>query len=264
MQPFLGALRELGHVEGRSITIEYRYAEGRPERLIDLAAELANLRPDLLYALGGDVALPVIKATQTIPIVFATSTDPVQHGLVAALARPGANATGVTFVSDDLASKRMELLKEAAPHVSRVACLWNPDHIENEMREAWRAAAKLHIELQPLEVRRPGDIDGALREVVTARMDALYVVSLPPHLERVEQIGAVRDGASPAISRWLGRLGEVGRAAVLRPQPWCHDAAFRELRGPDPERRPTERPADRTPSSLRHKGAPHARFHPIV
>jgi putative tryptophan/tyrosine transport system substrate-binding protein len=177
LQPFLSALRELGHVEGRSVAIEYRYAEGRSERLIDLAAELANLRPDLLYALGGDVALPVMKATQTIPIVFATSTDPVQHGLVAALARPGANVTGVTFVSDDLASKRMELLKEAAPHVSRVACLWNPDHIENEMREAQRAAAKLHVELQALEVRRPGDIDGALREVVTARMDALYVVS---------------------------------------------------------------------------------------
>ena len=128
-------------------------------------------------AIGGDVAPDVAKATQIIPIVFVSSADPVQLGLVASLARPGGNATGVTFLQDDLASKRLELLKEAAPRISRVAFLWNPDHPDNEPREAQRAARSLNVRLQPLEVRRSADFQSAFVAATEAGADALYVVS---------------------------------------------------------------------------------------
>ena len=174
---FLRSLRELGYVEGQNIAIEYRYAAGRPERLSELAAELVRLKPDLLFCLGADVALPAVRATQAIPIVFVSSADPVQLGFVLGLARPGGNATGVTLLLDDLASKRLEFLKEAAPYVSRVAFVWNPDHPDNELQEAGRAAAKLGVELQQLPVRGPADFEGAVQAAREGRAEALYVVS---------------------------------------------------------------------------------------
>jgi putative ABC transport system substrate-binding protein len=176
-ESFRRGLRDLGYVDGQNIAIEYRYAEGKPERLPALAAELAQTKPDVVFALGGDVMRIAAKATQTIPLVFASSADPVQLGFVKSLARPDGNATGVTFLMDELASKRMEQLKEAAPRVSRVAFLYNPDHLDNELREAERAALPLGVKLQPLAMRGPGDLDGALRAASEARADALYVVS---------------------------------------------------------------------------------------
>jgi putative ABC transport system substrate-binding protein len=171
------ALRDLGYVEGDNLVIEYRYAEGRPERLNDLATALVRASPDVLFALGGDVTPAAIKATPTIPIVFTSSADPVQLGFVASLARPGGNATGVTFLLAELASKRLELLKEMAPQISRVGVLWNPDHPDNEPREAERAALPLKVELRPMPVRGPDDFVGAFRAAIEAQVDALYVVS---------------------------------------------------------------------------------------
>ena len=115
-------MRELGYVDGQNISIEYRFAEGKPERLADLAADLVRLKPNVLFPVGGDVAPFVSKATQTIPIVFVMSADPLQLGLVASVARPGGNTTGFTFLQDELASKRLELFKEVAPRISRVSC----------------------------------------------------------------------------------------------------------------------------------------------
>jgi putative tryptophan/tyrosine transport system substrate-binding protein len=174
---FLSGLSDLGYVEGQNVVIDYRYAEGRPERLAGLAEELVRLKPDLLFSLGGDVTVPVVAATRTLPILFGSSADPVRLGFVTSLARPGGNATGVTFLLDDLASKRLEFLKEAAPHVSRVAFVWNPDHADNELREAERASGKLGIELLPLAMHGPDDLDGALRTASERRIEALYVVS---------------------------------------------------------------------------------------
>lgn len=171
------SLRELGYVDGKTISIEYRFAEGEPERLPDLAADLVRLKPDVLLPIGGDVAPFVAKATQTIPIVFVMSADPLQLGLVATLARPGRNATGFTFLQDELASKRLELLKEIAPRISRVAFLYNPDHPDNELRVAQRAATAIGVDLQQIEMRGPGDLDGALQAVTKASLDALYVVA---------------------------------------------------------------------------------------
>jgi putative tryptophan/tyrosine transport system substrate-binding protein len=182
------ALRDLGYVEGQNLAIEYRYAEGRPERLPDLAADLVRTKPDVLFVLGGDVAPAAIKATQTIPIVFTSSADPVRLGFVASLARPGGNATGITLLLDELASKRLELLKQAAPRISRVGFLWNPDHADNELPEAERAAASLGVELKPLTVRGPADFDGAFVAATQARIDALYVVSSRLTLQNLGRI----------------------------------------------------------------------------
>ena len=176
-QSFLRGLRELGYVEGQNIEIEYRFAEGKPERFADLAADMVRLKPDVVFVLGGDVAPSISKATQTIPIVYSMSADPVQLGLAASLARPGGNATGVTFLSDELAAKRLEVLKEAAPRVSRVAFLWNPDHADNELPGAQRAAAAHGVQLQPVAIRGSGDLDGAFNAATQASVDALYVVS---------------------------------------------------------------------------------------
>jgi putative ABC transport system substrate-binding protein len=176
-RPIRNGLRERGYIEGRNIAFEYYFAEGKPERLPDLAAALVSKRPDLLLAIGGDVAPFAVRATSTIPIVFYSSADPVQLGLAASLARPSGNATGITLLQDDLASKRLELLKEAVPRVSHVAFLWNPDHPDNELREAQRAAHNLNVRLHLAEVRSSDDLDNAFHAVRAAGCDALYVVS---------------------------------------------------------------------------------------
>jgi putative ABC transport system substrate-binding protein len=173
----LQGLRDLGYLEGRNIAIEYRFAEGKPERLSELAAELALLKPDVIVAIGGDVAPVAKRATQTIPLVFVSSADPEQLGLVASLRRPGGNATGITLLQDALATKRLELLKEMAPRISKVAFVTNPDHPDNEAREARRAALALGVDLLSLEVRNTGDFERAFRAIIEARADSLYVVS---------------------------------------------------------------------------------------
>jgi putative ABC transport system substrate-binding protein len=177
MEAVRTGLRELGYIEGRNLAVSYRYAEGEPERLPGLAVDLVREKPDLLLAIGGDVAPHAVAATSTLPIVFVTSSDPIQHGLVESLSRPGRNATGVTFIQDDLASKRLEFFKEAVPVISRVAFLWNPDHLDNELREAQRAAQNLGVKLQPIEMRRPRDLENAFRAITNSGSDGLYVVT---------------------------------------------------------------------------------------
>jgi len=177
LQAFGKGLSELGYVEGKNLTTLYRYAEGKPERLINLASELAALKPDVIFALGGDVAPFARTATNTIPIVMSVSVDPVQTGLVQSLARPGGNVTGVTFVSSELAAKRLQFLKEAAPGISRVAVLWNPDHIDPEYRETQSAARTLGVHAQSLEVRGAADFEAAFQAALAGRAEALMVVS---------------------------------------------------------------------------------------
>jgi putative ABC transport system substrate-binding protein len=170
-------LSDLGYVEGHNITIELRYAEGKPERLQQLAVELVDTKPDVVIAVGGDVAPFAINATQTIPVAFMTSADPEELGFVATLGRPGGNATGVTLVADEIASKRLQLLKEAAPGVSNIGFVWNPDHRDNEIGEVKRAAEVLNLQLHPVEVRGAADIDRAFPALAAAGVDAIYVVS---------------------------------------------------------------------------------------
>ena len=175
--PLLQGLDAMGYVGGKTIAIEYRFAEGKAERLPDLAAQLVQLKPDVIFAFGGDVVPFAKRATTTIPIVAWMSNDPVESGMVASLGRPGGNVTGITLVYDELAGKTLAFLKEAAPAVSRVAVLWNPDHADPEFREMKRAAATLGVQLQSLEVRRPDDFDRAFKAALGEHAEGLVIVS---------------------------------------------------------------------------------------
>ena len=174
---FVAGLRELGHVEGRNLAIEARSAEGRPERVRDLAVQVVGLKPDVIVVLGGDMVPFVKDATSTIPVVMLHSQDPVEAGAVISFARPGANLTGVAFVSAETAGKRLQFLQEAVPALTRVAVLWNPDHRDPEYRDIETTARRLGIQVQSLEVRRPEDFDGAFQSAIRPRVDALMVVS---------------------------------------------------------------------------------------
>src|SRR5262245_10689332 len=174
---FVAGLRDLGYIEGRTLALEYRYAEGRPERLRDLAVQIAALKPDVIVVLGGDMVPFVKDVTRTTPVVMLTSQDPVEAGVVASFARPGGNVTGVAFVSSETAGKRLQFLKEAAPSVTRVAVLWNPDHPDSEHRDIAAAARRLGVHIQSLEVRSPEDFDRAFQAARLARAEALMVVS---------------------------------------------------------------------------------------
>jgi putative ABC transport system substrate-binding protein len=199
----LRGLRELGYVDGQNLAVDYRYAEGKPERLPALAAELVQSKPDVVYALGGDVAPSLSGATQTIPMVYAMSADPVRLGLSASLAKPGGNSTGVTFLSDELAAKRMEILKEAAPRISRVGFLANPLHADNELPLATRAAAALGLRLHPIEVRSPADLDGAFNAATAAGIDAIYVVSSRQTVTSLDRIVAfATNNRLPMAAGW--------------------------------------------------------------
>ena len=127
IDPFKQGLKELGYVDGKNIAIEYRYAEGKADRLLDLAAELVRLKVDVILATATPSVLAVKKASATIPIVLMGVGDPVASGLVTSLARPGGNITGLTLLAPELSGKRLELLKEVVPNVTRVAFLWNSD-----------------------------------------------------------------------------------------------------------------------------------------
>src|SRR5215472_11731432 len=158
---FRQRLRELGYVEGKSIAIEYRFAEGKQDRMRELAAELVSLKVDVIVTVANASAAK--DATKTIPIVFAANADPVATGIVASLARPGGNLTGLTLFAPELTGKRLELLKEAAPRITRLAFLWNPSGLSDPilLKEAEAASRALGLQIQSLEVRSVNDFDGA-------------------------------------------------------------------------------------------------------
>ena len=157
------ALRELGYIDGQNVAIEYRYAEGKLDRLPELAAELVRLKPDVIVTLATPPSLSTKQATRTIPIVFAGIADPVGAGLITNFARPGGNITGVASISAELGGKRLGLLKEVTPKVSRVAVLYNPADRANVLilKQLQESAPALALTLQPVEVRGPGEFDSA-------------------------------------------------------------------------------------------------------
>jgi putative ABC transport system substrate-binding protein len=204
LNAFLQGLSELGYSEGQNLTLEYRYAEGKPDRLRDLASELVQLKPDVIFALGGDVAPAAKNATKTIPVVVATSADPVQGGLVTSLAHPGGNVTGVTFLSSALAGKRLELLKNLLPQLSRAAILWNPEHADADFQETHAAAAALAVELYSREVRRPSDLDDAYEALVGSGAGGLIVVPSRLTLLYAQQIVTFAlTQRLPVVSGWV-------------------------------------------------------------
>ena len=174
---FVRRLQELGWIEGRTVAIERRYAEGRPERISEIVAEFVRLKVDVIVT-AGTMALAAKEVTSVIPIVFPISPDPVGVGLVASLARPGGNVTGLSTQDLDLVRKRIELSREIVPGLRRLAILGNVGERAREMSEAQTAAAKLGLEAVTSGVRRSEDIAPAL-EATRGRSDALYVCSGP-------------------------------------------------------------------------------------
>jgi putative ABC transport system substrate-binding protein len=173
-------LRELGHIEGETIAIESRWAEGRDDRLPDFAAELVRLQPDVIVTVGTPASIAAKKATDTIPIVFASSGDPISAGLVASFTRPGANVTGFTFAGPELEGKRLQLLQQAVPGLARVAVLWNSANpsVVGFYQATQTAAAALGLVLQPVvEVQRVEDIKSAFSTVTGAHSNAMIVLA---------------------------------------------------------------------------------------
>jgi putative ABC transport system substrate-binding protein len=171
---FREALRSLGYVEGKDIALEFRLADGKLERLPELATDLVRLQVNVIVTDGGDVVTrAAATATKTIPIVFGTASDPVASGLVTSLARPGGNVTGFHLSYVDLASKRLQLIKEIVPAIRRVAVLWDASVSELQFRAVAAAAPSLGLQLESLPVRGPADLDAAFETARRQRAGAL-------------------------------------------------------------------------------------------
>jgi putative tryptophan/tyrosine transport system substrate-binding protein len=178
-EAFLRGLQENGYVEGQNMVLEFRFAEGRIDRLAALASELVRLQVDVIVTEGNAAALAAKQATQTIPIVMAVASDPVKAGVVASLARPGGNVTGLTLIVPELSAKRLELLREALPRMTLVAVMWNPSNPASAdyVRVTEAAARSLGVQVQAIAVRSPAELDDALKTVANLRPNALITIS---------------------------------------------------------------------------------------
>jgi putative ABC transport system substrate-binding protein len=244
---FIDGVRELNYIENRNFTFEHRFAAGHPERLPDLVKDLVRQNVDLIITLGGDLAALAKQTTKTIPIVFGVSEDPVRSGLVANLARPGGNLTGVSFLSDELAGKRVELLKEINPKLARVGVLWNPSHVDNEFKEIQSVAQGLGLKLSSYKAQRPQDFDDAFAAITKDNNQALLVV--PSRLTSVRRepiANFAKKSRLLMISGWR-EFAEAGGLASYGPD---RDQAARRLayyvdrilKGAKPSELPVELP----------------------
>ena len=182
IEGLLQGLREHGYIEGQNIVIEYRFSEDRNDRLPELAAQLVNLKVELIVASGTPASFAAKHATSTIPIVMGgIAANPVETGLIASLARPGGNVTGMSMMSSQLSGKRLELLKEIVPDLALVAVFWNPPNPAYGpiLKELEAAAPTLGLKLQRLEVRVPGDLEGAFKTATRQRAGALIAPGDP-------------------------------------------------------------------------------------
>jgi putative ABC transport system substrate-binding protein len=193
LEAFRQELRELGYVDGQTIAIEYRFGEGRPERLSALAAELVRLKVDVIVAGPAPAPEAAKQATSTIPLVFAIASDPVAEGLVASLARPGGNITGLATMAPELVGTQLELLKEVAPKVSRVAVLQNPSHQGHPaiLRQAEGAARALGVQLHIVQARTPPEIEAAFAAMRSQRAGGVLVLRDSLFLAQRTQIAAL-------------------------------------------------------------------------
>jgi len=242
------ALARRGLIDGRDNEVIFRHANGMPARLRELAEELVAQKPDLLMGFGGDIVKALMDASMgRVPIVGGVSEDPVRAQFAVSLARPGKNFTGVTFIADELAAKRIDLLKEAAPGIKRVATIWNPQHLDDEIAFARRAAETLGIGLTSHEIRESADIDSALRDATASGADSLFVIpSRATALAAAKIASYGRGHRLPVVTAWrefvdAGSLLSYGpnRASqVLRIASYVEKV----LGGARPEELPVERP----------------------
>ena len=177
-EAFRKALKSLGYVEGRNVAFEYRSAKGRADKLPSLATELVRLKVDVIVTESNAAALAAKHATEVIPIVMALAGDPIKAGVVASLARPGGNITGLTLIQPELSGKRLQLLKETVPTTTRVSVLWNPtDPAAADYLQGTEAAARsLGLTIGAIEARTPANLDAALRAVASAHPSAFFTI----------------------------------------------------------------------------------------
>ncbi len=249
LDAFRGGLRDLGYVEGQNVIIEYRWSEGRDERLSDLVADLVRLNVAVIVTSNTPAVLAAKAATRTIPIVMTSVGDPVGSGVVASLARPGANITGLSLLDADLDGKRLELLKEAVPGLTRVGIVWSPN--DPGMTLAFSrvevAARTLGLFLQSLAVREPDDFPGALRAAGAGRAEALIVTAQPfTQRHRAQILDLVAKHRVPAMYTTRGFV-DAGGLMAYGPSPsdlYRRAASYvgRILRGAKPADLPVEQP----------------------
>ena len=244
---FVQRLRELGWIEGRTVALEYRWAEGRSERMAEIAAEFVRLKVDIIVTYATPPVVAAKQATAVIPIVSAVMGDAVGTGLVASLARPGGNVTGLSILTPDLAGKRLELLREVAPGVRRLAFLAN---ISNpitalEMGQVQAAAGTLGLDVIALEIRRPEDIVPAF-EMLKGRAQALYVAGDPlvlSHRVRINTLSLVAQLPAIYNSREYVEAGGLMSYGVNWPDLFRRTAEYVDiLRGAKPADLPVEQP----------------------
>jgi putative tryptophan/tyrosine transport system substrate-binding protein len=219
-EAFRQGLRELGYIEGKNITIEYRFAQDKIDRLRALATELVDLKIDLIVTGGPTATRAAQQATRTLPVVMAWGGDPIEAKFVASLAQPGGNITGLTSMASELGSKRLGPLREAVPHMSRVAVLWNPIHSEASasFRETEAAIRALGLYLESLEVRSVADLDGVFRRAVARRADALTVLLDPVTLFHAAQVVELAARSRIPAIFYERRFATAGGLMVYGPQ----------------------------------------------
>jgi ABC-type uncharacterized transport system substrate-binding protein len=249
-QAFGQRLQELGYVEGKNIVVEYRFAEGNFDRLRALAEELVRLEVDVIVTAVTQATLAAKHATKTIPIVFAAVSDPLGTGLVVSLARPGGNVTGTAGMSADVVGKSLELLKEVAPAVSRVAVIWNPDNAIYQaqmLRDTQLAAGRLEIELRIIAIRGAHELEPTFADIARTQVGALIVFGDPvylPHAARMADLAnksrlpAMYSIREYAVAGGLMAYGASFPALFRR----AADYVDRILKGAKPADLPVEQP----------------------
>ena len=247
---FVQRLRELGWTEGRTVAIEYRWAEGRNERAAEIAAEFVRLKVDVIVTYATPPTLAAKQATSAIPIVFAVAGDPVGTGLVANLARPGGNVTGLSVLATDLAGKRIELLREVIPGLRRLAILGNVGNpqVVLEIGEVRVAARTLGLEVAVFEIRRTEDIAPAFEALIKDRSEALYVVGDPLLTTNRIRLNTLALGARLPTSYSSREFVEVGGLMSYGPNlpdlfRRAAEYADKILRGAKPADLPVEQPS---------------------
>jgi putative ABC transport system substrate-binding protein len=249
-EAFRQGLRELGYVEGKNIVLEYRFAAGQNERLPALAAELVRLKVDLLVTDGTLAARVAKDATGTIPIVMASSAAPIEAGVVASLARPGGNVTGLSVMAPELGRKRLEILKEVLPHVSRIAVLWAAGNITqpSQLREIEATARVLSLQLHPQQVHNPDELDGAFATMTREGAEACITLAdavLWNHRTRVVELAAQHRLPAMFPEREFADAGGLIAYGPSVPDGFRRAAVYvdRILKGTKPADLPVEQPS---------------------
>jgi putative ABC transport system substrate-binding protein len=257
--PYIRSLREglhdLGYVEGRNLVFEFRYAEGRFERLPELAADLVKLRVDVIVAIGDPVILAAKQATSTIPIVMAAVGDPVGRGFVESLARPGGNITGVSNLALPLTAKWLEALKQIVPALSQVAVLRNDANPTHALvwAEAQSAAATLGLKLQSVPIHRADDVEPAFAAVVREQSGAIVVLPDPLLAGFCERATRARDPQSSSGDVHVPRAGAGGLPRFVRAEHRRQLSQERDVRRQDPEGRESRRSSGRSADQVRSR-----------